>query len=248
VTTTFDMRGQVAVITGGCGGIGLAIARRLQASGAVIALWDIDGPRVTTAAQAFVNGRGYAVDVTDETSVTQALAATLADFGRVDILVTAAGVTGPNLPLVEYDAEVWRRTMAINLDGVFLCCKAVAKVMVDAGYGRIVNISSIGGKEGNANASCYCAAKAGVIALTKSLGKELAHTDVRVNTIAPAAIETELLKQMTPEFTRTVLAKIPMGRFGQADEVAAMVAWLASPECSFSTGAVFDLSGGRATY
>lgn len=242
------MAGQVAVITGGAGGLGIASARRLAAAGVQVALWDLDPALALSRAEGIPGVRAYAADVTDRASLQAALDATLADAGRVDILVTAAGITGPNLPLVDYDPQVWRRVMAINLDGVFLTSQVLVQALRARDYGRIVHISSIGGKEGNANASAYCAAKAGVIALTKSLGKELAATGIRVNCITPAAIETDLLLQMTPEFTQQVLGKIPMGRFGQADEVAEMVAWLSSPACSFSTAAVFDISGGRATY
>ena len=239
---------QVAVITGGAGGIGKAIAYRLARSGVVSALWDIDLAKATSVAETLPNARAYAVDVTDYVSVEKATAAVVRDFGRIDILVNSAGTNGPIAPLVEYPLEGWRRTMALNLDGVFHCCRAVVPVMQKGGYGRIVNLSSIGGKEGNPNASCYAAAKAGVIGLTKSLGKELALTDIRVNAVAPAAIDTDMLSQLTPEFKAMVIAKIPMGRLGRAEEVADLVNWLASAECSFCTGAVFDLSGGRATY
>jgi len=239
---------QVAVITGGAGGIGKAIADRLARSGVVSALWDIDLAKAAPVAEALPGARAYAVDVTDYASVESATAAVVRDFGRIDILVNSAGTNGPIAPLVEYPLEGWRRTMALNLDGVFHCCRAVVPVMQKGGYGRIVNLSSIGGKEGNPNASCYAAAKAGVIGLTKSLGKELALTNIRVNAVAPAAIDTDMLSQLTPEFKAMVIAKIPMGRLGRAEEVADLVNWLASAECSFCTGAVFDVSGGRATY
>jgi 2-dehydro-3-deoxy-L-rhamnonate dehydrogenase (NAD+) len=237
-----------AVITGGAGGLGLAIARRLQARGDRIALWDIDEAAVREASMGVSGARSWQVDVTSPDSVARATAETRDAFGGIDILVNSAGITGPNQLLTDYSFEQWRQVMAINLDGVFLCCKAMVPIIARSEAGRIVNIASIAGKEGNANASCYSASKAGVIALTKSLGKELAHTPVRVNCVAPAAIETKLLQQMTAEFTSFVISKIPMGRLGQPDEVAAMVEWLASAECSFSTGAVFDISGGRATY
>jgi 3-oxoacyl-[acyl-carrier protein] reductase len=239
---------QVAVVTGGAGGLGRAIAERLARAGVVSALWDIDLAKVRATAAALPGARAYAVDVTDYGSVEQATAAVVRDFGRIDILVNSAGANGPIAPLVDYPLDGWRWTMALNLDGVFHCCRAVVPVMQKAGYGRIVNLSSIAGKEGNPNASCYAAAKAGVIGLTKSLGKELALTNIGVNAVAPAAIDTEMLAQVTPEFRAMVIAKIPMGRLGRAEEVADIVNWLASAECSFCTGAVFDVSGGRATY
>jgi 3-oxoacyl-[acyl-carrier protein] reductase len=239
---------QVAVVTGGAGGLGFAIAQRLARSGVASALWDIDAGKAAALAATFSGARAYKVDVTDYESVRSATDAVVRDFGRIDILINSAGANGPIAPLVDYPLDGWRRTIALNLDGVFYCCRAVVPVMQKADYGRIVNMSSIGGKEGNPNASCYAAAKAGVIGLTKSLGKELALTGIRVNAVAPAAIDTEMLAQVTPEFRAMVIAKIPMGRLGRAEEVADLVNWLASPECSFCTGAVFDVSGGRATY
>ena len=239
---------QVAVITGGAGGLGAAIARRFQRSGIKNALWDIDLVKAQGIAAELPGARAYRVDVTDYAGVEAATQKVVEDFGRIDILVNSAGINGPILPLVDYPLDGWRNTMALNLDGVFYCCRAVIRIMLKSGYGRVVNMSSIGGKEGNANASCYAASKAGVIGMTKALGKELAMTDIRVNCVAPAAIDTEILTQLTPEFKAQVLAKIPMGRFGRAEEVADLVNWLASEECSFSTGAVFDISGGRATY
>jgi NAD(P)-dependent dehydrogenase (short-subunit alcohol dehydrogenase family) len=241
-------RPRIAVITGGAGGLGYAIGRRLAANGDIVVLWDIDRDAVHTAAETLSGARAFVVDVTRQESVEGAVKQTLQEFGCINVLINSAGITGPNQLLTEYSYEEWRRVMAINLDGVFLCCRAVVPVMLTGENGRIVNLASIAGKEGNPNASCYSASKAGVIALTKSLGKELAQTSIRVNCVAPAAIETDLLRQMTPEFTQFVISKIPMGRLGQPDEVAAMVEWLASPTCSFSTGAVFDISGGRATY
>ncbi len=238
----------VAVITGGAGGLGIAIARRLARSRVVSALWDIDGAKAAAAAAALPGARAYAVDVTDYAAVEAATTAVVRDFGRIDILVNSAGINGPIAALIDYPLDGWRRTMALNLDAVFYCCRAVVPHMLENGYGRVVNMSSIGGKEGNANASCYAASKAGVIGLTKAFGKELAHTGVRVNAVAPAAIETDMLSQLTPEFRAGVIAKIPMGRLGRPEEVADLVNWLASEECSFSTGAVFDVSGGRATY
>lgn len=239
---------RVAVITGGAGGLGAAIAHRLARSGVVSALWDIDLAKAAAVAAGLPGARAYRVDVTDYDAVEAATVAVVRDFGRIDILVNNAGANGPIAPLVDYPLDGWRKFMALNLDGVFHCCRAVIPVMQKNGYGRVVNMSSIGGKEGNPGASCYAAAKAGVMALTKSLGKELATTEIRVNAVAPAAIDTEILAQVTPEFKAMVISKIPMGRLGRAEEVADLVNWLASAECSFSTGAVFDVSGGRATY
>jgi 3-oxoacyl-[acyl-carrier protein] reductase len=239
---------QVAIVTGGAGGLGVAIARRLARAGVVSALWDIDFAKASAAAAELPGARAYRVDVTDYAAVEAATAAVVRDFGRIDILVNNAGANGPIAPLVDYPLDGWRKFMALNLDGVFHCCRAVIPVMQKSGYGRVVNMSSIGGKEGNPGASCYAAAKAGVMALTKSLGKELATTEIRVNAVAPAAIDTEMFLQVTPEFKAMVVSKIPMGRLGRAEEVADLVNWLASVECSFSTGAVFDVSGGRATY
>jgi 3-oxoacyl-[acyl-carrier protein] reductase len=238
----------VAIITGGAGGLGVAIAQRFARSGIVSVLWDIDLVKASAAAAQIPGARAYRVDVTDYAQVQEATAAVVREFGKIDILVNNAGANGPIAPLVEYPLDGWRKYMALNLDGVFHCCRAVIPVMQTSGYGRVVNMSSIGGKEGNPNASCYAAAKAGVMALTKSLGKELASTEIRVNAVAPAAIDTDILAQVTPEFKAMVVSKIPMGRLGRAEEVADLVNWLASRECSFCTGAVFDISGGRATY
>jgi 3-oxoacyl-[acyl-carrier protein] reductase len=228
--------------------LGFAIAQRMARSGIKSALWDIDLAKAERLAATLPGARAYRVDVTDYASVEQASQQTFADFDRIDILINSAGVNGPLAPLVDYPLDGWHKTMALNLDGVFYCCRAVIKFMLKSNYGRVVNMSSIGGKEGNPNATCYAAGKAGVIGLTKALGKELALTNVRVNAVAPAAIDTEMLAQLTPEFKAQVIAKIPMGRLGRAEEVANLVNWLASEECSFSTGAVFDVSGGRATY
>lgn len=246
-----DLEGRTAVVTGGARGIGLAIAGRLLDSGAAVALWDIDGAAAERAARD-LSGRGQAeyvaVDLTDANAVDAATDATRQRLGSIDILVNNAGITGPNKTTWEYTPEEWQQVMAVNLYGVFLCCRALAPRMIEGGYGRIVNIASIAGKEGNPNAPAYSASKAAVIALTKSLGKELAKTGVLVNCVTPAAVETDIFKQMTEEHIQYMLSKIPLGRFGTTDEVAALVAWLCCEECSFSTGGVFDISGGRATY
>ncbi len=246
--TTTEPTGRVAIITGGARGLGLAIAQRMTRDGLRCALWDLDATRAQAAAATLAGARAYAVDVTDYSAVESATARVLQDFGAIDVLVNSAGANGATVPLVDYPLDAWRWSMALNLDGVFHCCRAVGRVMIERNRGHIVNMSSIGGKEGNANASCYAAAKAGVIALTKAFGKELALTGVRVNCVAPAAIDTEILDQVPPEFRAAVIAKIPMGRLGRPEEVAHLVNWLASEECSFCTGAVFDISGGRATY
>jgi NAD(P)-dependent dehydrogenase (short-subunit alcohol dehydrogenase family) len=230
----FDFAGRTAVVTGGMQGIGAAIAKRLQASGANVAIWDLDGkPRV---------------DVADQASIEAAVKRAIAELGKIDVLINNAGIAGPSLPVVEYPVGEWKRVIDIDLSGPFLCCRAVVPHMVKAGYGRIVNIASIAGKEGNPNAAAYAAAKGGLIAFTKALGKELAQAGVLVNCVTPAAAQTAILEQVTPEFAKYMLSKIPMGRFVKVDEIAALVCWLASEECSFSTGAVFDISGGRATY
>ena len=240
---TFDLSGQVAVVTGGMGGIGLAIAKRAEACGATVSLWDTQTPDANTHAGHFAQ-----VDVTSETSVTAACAKTVADLGRLDILVNCAGITGPTATVEDYTLSDWLKVLSLNLTGTFLCNRAVVSPMRQQNYGRIVNLASIAGKEGNALQSAYSASKAGVIALTKSLGKELCTYPITVNCIAPAMVETPLLMQMPPEKRRENLAKIPMGRAGSVAEIASLALWLASPECSFSTGATFDASGGRATY
>jgi 3-oxoacyl-[acyl-carrier protein] reductase len=225
-----DFAGRHAIVTGGSAGIGAAIAKRLQASGAKVTIWDIDGsPRV---------------DVTDPKSIEKALQG----IDKVDVLVNNAGVAGKNVPTVDYPIEEWERVLRVNLTSQFLCCRAVAPKMVKAKYGRIVNIASVAGKEGNPNAVAYSASKAGVISLTKSLGKELAQAGVLVNCVTPAAAKTAIFDQMTKQHIDYMLSKIPMGRFVEVDEIAALVCWLASEDCSFSTGGVFDISGGRATY
>jgi 3-oxoacyl-[acyl-carrier protein] reductase len=246
-----DLNDRVAVITGGAQGIGYATAERLLASGAKVVLWDMDAARLATAVQTLsAQGQvsGDAVQLTDEAAVATATAAAIARHGRIDILVNNAGITGGNASTWELDPTVWRQVIEVNLIAPFLTCRAVVPQMIAQGYGRIVNIASVAGKEGNPNASHYSASKAGLIGLTKSLGKELATKGVLVNAVAPAAARTAIFDQMAPEHIAFMLGKIPMGRLVTVTEVAAMVAWLCSEECSFSTGAVFDLSGGRATY
>ena len=247
-----DVKGRVAVVTGGASGIGLAIARRLLASGARLSLWDAN-VRVTLSSSKgappqLPDAHAAVVDVRDYASVERARDATLEALGRIDILVNSAGITGPNVVTWEYPLDGWRDVIDVNLTGTFHCIRAVAESMRAAGYGRIVNIASVAGKEGNPNASAYSASKAGVIALTKSVGKELSTTGIRVNCVTPAAVESPMFAQMTQAHIDYMLSKIPMNRFGTVDEIAALVTWLCTEECSFSTGAVFDLSGGRSTY
>ena len=230
-----DLKGRTAIVTGGLIGIGAAIAQRLAASGAKLRIWD-------------VGDQSDPVDVTDVKAIERATAKAMAELGRIDILVNNAGIAGPTMPVVDYPVQEWKRVIDVDLHGPFLCCRAVVPHMVKAKYGRIVNIASIAGKEGNPNAAAYAAAKGGVIAFTKALGKELAQTGVLVNCVTPAAAQTAILDQVTPEFAKFMLSKIPMGRFVKVEEIAAMACWLASDDCSFSTGAVFDISGGRATY
>ncbi len=244
----FDFSGRAAVVTGGGKGIGLGIAQRLAGAGAAVAVWDMDPDPLRDSAAGGAFDAIFAVDVTEPAGVEQAVRDTLARLGRIDILVNNAGVAGPTAPTWEYPLAEWDRVIATDLTGVFLCCRAVASVMREQGSGRIVNIASVAGKEGNANACAYSAAKAGVIALTKSLGKELARSGIIVNCVAPAMVQTDLLQEMTSAYIAGVTAKIPMGRLGTVRENADMVAWLCSEACSFSTGAVFDVSGGRATY
>ena len=245
----YDFAGQAAVITGGAKGIGLAIAQRLIADGASGSLWDLDSERLVEAAES-LTGKVHTqtLDITDSDAVDAAAAAVEREFGHIDILVNSAGITGPNKTIWQYDAADWRQVIDINLTGTFLTCRAIAPYMRARDYGRVVNIASIAGKEGNPNAAAYSASKAGVIGLTKSLGKELADTKVTANCITPAAVKTEIFDQMTDEHINYMLSKIPLNRFGLVTEVANLVAWLASADCSFSTGAVFDVSGGRATY
>ena len=242
-----DFQGRHAIVTGGAAGLGLAIAQRLIASGGTVSLWDRDQAAGRQAADRL--GCHYVqVDIADETSVRDALQSTVRRSQRIDALVNSAGITGPNTKLWEYPVGSWRQVMDVNVTGLFLCCREVVPVMRQANYGRIVNIASVAGKDGNPNASAYSASKAAVMALTKSLGKELADTGVRVNCVTPAAVKTAIFDQMSEEHIQFMLSKIPMGRFGTPEEIAAMVGWLCTEECSFSTGAVFDLSGGRATY
>ena len=246
-----DLHGRAAVVTGAGRGIGLAIAQRLVASGASCSLWDVDAAALHAAREHVAPSDRVAsvvVDVTDAAAVRAAADVTARDFGRIDILVNNAGIAGVSKKLWECTPEEWRAVIDLDLFGVFLCCHAVVPLMFDRNYGRIVNIASVAGKEGNPNASHYSAAKAGVIGLTKSLGKELAQTGIRVNCVTPAVIETDILKQVSEEHIKYMLSKIPMGRTGRVEEVAALVAWLCSEECSFSTGAVFDITGGRSTY
>ena len=240
-----DLKGRHAVVTGGAFGIGLAIAQRLAGSGATVAIWDLD-ETAGRAAAAALSGSSVVVDVGDAASVASAVQASAGP--AIDILINNAGITGPNDKLWDYPVEAWKNVFTVNVHGVFHCCRAVVPLMRARNYGRIVNIASVAGKEGNPNASAYSASKAAVIGLTKSLGKELADTGIRVNCVTPAAVRTPLFAQMTQQHVDYMLSKIPLGRFGEPDEIAALVAWLASEECSFSTGAVFDLSGGRATY
>lgn len=242
-----NLAGRVAIVTGGARGLGLAIAQRLIAGGARVALWDMDGAALAAAASG-IGAHAEIADVTDAASLEAALSRTEAALGPCDIMVANAGITGPNHTLEDYPVEAWRRVIEVDLIGVYLTCRAVVPGMRARNRGRIVNIASIAGKEGNPNASAYSAAKAGVIGLTKSLGKELAATEIRVNCITPAAVETELFQQMTAEQVAWMKSKIPLGRFGLASEVAEMAAFLASDGVSFSTGAVFDCSGGRAVY
>jgi 2-dehydro-3-deoxy-L-rhamnonate dehydrogenase (NAD+) len=246
---TLDLQHDNAIVTGGAAGIGFAIAQRLASSGARVSLWDRDDKALAEAARALGEGAHTArLDVSDDAQVKRAFDDTAKALGRVDILVCSAGITGPNMTTWEYPVADWKQVLDINLTGVFLCNKAAVPHMKGNDYGRIVNIASIAGKEGNPNASAYSASKAGVISLTKSLGKELAKTGIRVNCVTPAAVKTGMFAQMTQAHIDFMLSKIPMGRFGQVEEIAALVAWLCTEECSFSTGAVFDLSGGRAVY
>ncbi len=246
-----DLTGLTAVVTGGAQGIGYATAERFLSSGASVALWDIDADLTQNAAKALSSlGKVHAVqcDVANWNSVSTAATTTQEAMGRIDILVNSAGVAGENMTVADYDVAAFQRVIDINLMGTFHTNKAVVEGMKARGFGRIINIASIAGKEGNPNASAYSASKAGVIGFTKSLGKELADQNIAVNCITPAAARTAIFDQMTEEHIAYMLSKIPRARFVEVEEIAAMIAWLASPENSFTTGAVFDLSGGRATY
>ena len=242
-----NLDGLNAVVTGGARGIGYAVAERLIASGAKVALWDMDADRLAASAEA-LGAEAQSCNITDPGSIVAALAGTEAALGQVDILVNSAGIAGPNATVVDYDNDAFRQVVEVNLMGTYLVNKAVVPAMQSRGFGRIVNIASVAGKEGNPGASAYSASKAGVIGFTKSLGKELAGQDIAVNCITPAAARTEIFDQLTEEFIGYMLSKIPRARFLEVEEAASMVAWLVSPENSFTTGAVFDLSGGRATY
>jgi 2-dehydro-3-deoxy-L-rhamnonate dehydrogenase (NAD+) len=246
-----DLKQRHAVVTGGAQGIGRSIATRLIASGASVTLWDRDGELVKTT-QAELSKQGTVsveiVDVSSPASVEAATKSTQAKHGKIDILVANAGIAGPNLKTWDYPIDAWKQVIDINLTGVFLCCRTIVPYMMQQNYGRIVNVASIAGKEGNANAPAYSASKAGVIALTKSLGKETANKNIAVNCVTPAAARTRIFDQLSQEHIDFMLSRIPRGRFLEVDEVSAMVAWLVSEENSFTTGAVFDLSGGRATY
>jgi NAD(P)-dependent dehydrogenase (short-subunit alcohol dehydrogenase family) len=241
--------GQRAIVTGGASGIGLAVATRLAAEGAAVTIWDAN--RESIAASRKTAGPkvvGAVVDVTDFDAVDAAAIAAQQRMGGIDILVCSAGITGPNTPLADYPVDAWQKVIQVNVNGVFHCNRAVVPHMLSGGYGRIVNIASVAGKEGNPNASAYSTSKAAVIGMTKSLGKELAQKNVTVNAVTPAAVKTAIFAQMTQQHIDFMLSKIPIGRFGEVAEVTALVCWLASRECSFSTGSVFDVSGGRATY
>ena len=244
-----DYEGRTAVITGGAAGIGQAVARRLVDSGARVALWDRD-PQALEAAKAVLGPATVtlALDVADAGAVDRAAREAAAALGAIDVLVCSAGITGPNTTVWDYPVDEWKRVFDVNVHGLFYCNRAIVPHMRAKNYGRIVNIASVAGKEGNPNASAYSASKAAVIGLTKSLGKELATTGIRVNCVTPAAVRTAIFDQMTQQHIDFMLSKIPLGRFGTVDEIAALVCWLGSEDCSFSTGAVFDASGGRATY
>jgi 3-oxoacyl-[acyl-carrier protein] reductase len=246
----YDFQGQTAVVTGGASGIGAAIAERLAASGARVAIWDRDVGRLDPRVAEIPADRRMTagLDVTDAARVEQATAQTVKALGAIDVLVANAGIAGNTSLVWEYDPAIWRKINEVNLDGVFLCCRAIVPGMIDRNYGRIVTIASVAGKEGNPNASAYSASKAGVIALTKSLGKELAEYDISVNSITPGIIDTPILSQVSQEHRDYVLSKVPRKRYGKLEEIASLCAFVASRENSFTTGAVFDFTGGRATY
>ena len=241
-------KGRTAIVTGGAAGIGLQIAKRLTAEGAKVSIWDLKTEHLQTARDESGAVDIQTVDISDATAVARAMEASLAALGGLDVLVASAGITGPNMPVRDYPVDAWRQVIDVNLNGLFYCNQTAIRAMEQTGYGRIVNIASVAGKEGNPNASAYSASKAGVIGFTKSLGKEVAKTDIRVNCVTPAAVRTAIFDQMTQAHIDFMLSKIPIGRFGTIDEVTSLVCWLASEEASFSTGGVFDVSGGRATY
>ena len=244
-----DFKGRTAIVTGGAQGIGLAIVKRLLDSGATVRIWDRDKALLDRTVGSLPGPiSGAAVDVTEAPSITKATDEALKDLRKIDVLVNNAGIAGMAVPTIDLPVEEWERVLKVNLTGPFLTCRALAPHMAKAKYGRIVNIASIAGKEGNPNASAYSASKAGVIALTKSLGKELAQAGVLVNCVTPAAAKTAIFDQITQQHIDYMLSKIPMGRFVKVEEIAALVCWLASEDCAFSTGGVFDISGGRATY
>ena len=249
MTQSQRFAGQVAVVTGGVSGIGFAVASRLVAEGARLAVWDVNAAALADmSARLGSQVHTVALDLTDADAVQAAAASTVAALGRLDVLVASAGITGPNATTWDYPVDDWKRVMDVNINGVFYSDRAVVPHMLANDYGRIVNIASVAGKEGNPNASAYSTSKAAVIGLTKSLGKELAKTGVRVNCVTPAAVRTPIFEQMSQQHIDFMLSKLPIGRFGTVDEVASLICWLASAEASFSTGAVFDISGGRATY
>jgi 3-oxoacyl-[acyl-carrier protein] reductase len=238
---------RVAVITGGASGLGLMAAERIVAEGGKVALWDMSAENLE-AAKKKIGAFTRQVDVSNHQQVADAAAATAKEFGRIDILICSAGITGPTVPVTEFPIDGWQKVMAINLHGLFYCCREVAPVMEKNGYGRIVNIASVAGKEGNPNASAYSASKAAVIGFTKSLGKELATKGITVNAVTPAVFESPILAQMPQSQVDYMKSKIPMGRLGKPDEIAAIVLFAASEECTFTTAATFDISGGRTTY
>ncbi|MBZ9656176.1 SDR family NAD(P)-dependent oxidoreductase [Phyllobacterium lublinensis] len=241
--------GRHAVITGGASGIGFKTAERITSEGGTVSIWDVDASKIGEATQILgAAAHGVRLDVADPDQVARAAQETATTFGKIDVLVCSAGITGPNAKVADYPIDEWKRVFDINLNGLFYCNRFVVPIMQKNGYGRIVNVASIAGKEGNPNASAYSASKAAVIGLTKSLGKELVHDGITVNAITPATVETPILKQLQQNFIDYMLSKIPMQRFGKVEELASLITWIASEECSFTTGAVFDISGGRATY
>ena len=244
---SYDFKNQVAVVTGGANGIGFSVAERLSKSGASVKIWDLDIEAAQTAAET-INAEAVECDITDWISVQNATETSINDSEKIDILVNSAGIAGPNDTVVDYDNKAWDRIISVNLTGTYYVNKAVVPHMKANGYGRIVNIASVAGKDGNPNASAYSASKAGVIALTKSLGKELADSNIAVNCVTPAAARTAIFDQMSQQHIDYMLSKIPRGRFVEVKEISSMIAWMVSAENSFTTGAVFDLSGGRSTY